>query len=88
VAPVTGTPSIRTPPPTVPAAKTDVAENVTARGPLRDGAAVQYEAQLDALAGGLIDAFAESDAVGFDSGPRAGLFTVGGSGILPTGAGA
>ncbi|CAX22311.1 FlgK protein [Methylorubrum extorquens DM4] len=54
---------------------------------LRDGAAVQYEAQLDALAGGLIDAFAESDAVGFDSGPRAGLFTVGGSGILPTGAG-
>ncbi|MEH3119358.1 MAG: flagellar hook-associated protein FlgK [Methylorubrum populi] len=50
---------------------------------LRDRTAVTYEAQLDAVAGGLIGAFAESDAVGFDSGPRAGLFTAGGSATLP-----
>ena len=50
---------------------------------LRDGAAVTYEAQLDAQAGGLIGAFAESDAVGPDDGPRAGLFTAGGNASLP-----
>lgn len=50
---------------------------------LRDGAALTYEGQLDALAGGLIAAFAESDSVGADGGPRAGLFTAGGGAILP-----
>ncbi|MCP1551369.1 MULTISPECIES: flagellar hook-associated protein FlgK [Methylorubrum] len=54
---------------------------------LRDGAAVRYEAQLDALAGGLIDAFAETDFSLIDEGPRAGLFTAGGRALLPTGAG-
>ncbi len=51
----------------------------------RDGIAPAYEAQLDTMANGLIDAFAETDAIGFDSGPRAGLFTDGGSPVLPDG---
>ncbi len=51
----------------------------------RDTVAPAYEAQLDTMAGGLIDAFAETDAIGFDSGPRAGLFTAGGSAALPDG---
>lgn len=50
---------------------------------LRDGVAVTYEAQLDALAGGLIGAFAESNAVWPPNGPRAGLFTAGGDPLLP-----
>jgi flagellar hook-associated protein 1 FlgK len=51
----------------------------------RDGVAPSYEAQLDAMAGGLIAAFAEADLVGVDGGPRAGLFTVGTSATLPDG---
>lgn len=51
---------------------------------LRDGAALGYEAQLDALAGALIGTFAENDSVAPDGGPRAGLFTAGGSAALPT----
>ncbi|WP_411904022.1 flagellar hook-associated protein FlgK [Methylorubrum thiocyanatum] len=51
---------------------------------LRDGTAVAYEAQLDAVAGGLIGAFAENDTSLIDDGPRAGLFTAGGSALLPT----
>ena len=50
---------------------------------LRDGAARTYEAQLDALAGGLIGAFAESDTVAPDDGRLAGLFTAGGGAALP-----
>ncbi|MBD8909206.1 flagellar hook-associated protein FlgK [Methylorubrum zatmanii] len=50
---------------------------------LRDQTAVTYEAQLDALAGGLIDAFAETDAVPPLGAPKAGLFTAGGSATLP-----
>ncbi|KQT56972.1 flagellar biosynthesis protein FlgK [Methylobacterium sp. Leaf456] len=50
----------------------------------RDTIAPAYEAQLDAMAGGLIESFAETDAIGFDSGPRAGLFTDGTSALLPS----
>lgn len=50
---------------------------------LRDRVAPAYEAQLDAMASGLIAAFAETDAVAPDSGPRAGLFTNGPSATLP-----
>ncbi|GJD52846.1 hypothetical protein OPKNFCMD_5613 [Methylobacterium crusticola] len=48
---------------------------------LRDGAAVQYEAQLDALAGALVAAFAESDRrTPPVAGPKDGLFTAGAGG--------
>ncbi|WP_232630650.1 flagellar hook-associated protein FlgK [Methylobacterium sp. Leaf118] len=50
---------------------------------LRDRAAPAYEAQLDAMASGLITAFIETDAVGVDSGRRAGLFTNGASAAVP-----
>ena len=55
---------------------------------LRDEAAPAYEAQLDAMAEGLIAAFAETDAVGIDSGPRTGLFTAGSAPFLPDGSAA
>ena len=50
---------------------------------LRDRVAPAYEAQLDAMASGLIAAFAETDAVAPDAGPRAGLFTNGTAATLP-----
>ncbi|MFY9290999.1 MAG: flagellar hook-associated protein FlgK [Methylorubrum rhodinum] len=54
----------------------------------RDEAAPAYEAQLDAMANGLIAAFAETDAIAPNGGPRAGLFTNGASALLPDGSAA
>ena len=42
---------------------------------LRDTIAPQYQAQLDQIAGGLINAFAESDQPGADTPTAPGLFT-------------
>jgi flagellar hook-associated protein 1 FlgK len=52
---------------------------------VRDVAAVQFQSQLDEIARGLVEAFAESDQVG--SGPdQAGLFTyAGGPAVPPSG---
>lgn len=54
---------------------------------LRDTVAVRYEAQLDAMAGGLVDAFAETGTVPPATTPstRAGLFTNGASTMTPQG---
>ncbi|BAU89309.1 flagellar hook-associated protein FlgK [Methylorubrum populi] len=52
---------------------------------LRDGAALSYEAQLDALAGGLIGTFAEKDAVPPYGASLSGLFTAGARATLPDG---
>ncbi|MCJ2044566.1 flagellar hook-associated protein FlgK [Methylobacterium sp. J-078] len=53
---------------------------------LRDGVATRYEAQLDGIANGLIDAFAETgtDALG-NPVRAAGLFTAGPGGPVPNG---
>ena len=51
---------------------------------LRDGPAAEYGAQLDAIAGALVDAFAEGGgATGLAA--KAGLFTTQAGGALPTG---
>jgi flagellar hook-associated protein 1 FlgK len=49
---------------------------------LRDDATVQYQNQLDEIARGLINSFAETDQVGSGS-PLAGLFTNAGSSTIP-----
>jgi flagellar hook-associated protein 1 FlgK len=54
---------------------------------VRDDVAVTYQSQFDAIAGGLIKAFAETDAGVPATGPAlAGLFTVSGGPALPTAA--
>lgn len=50
---------------------------------LRDDFAVTYQTQLDNIAGGLIDAFHESDQIGIDP-DLPGLFTVPGATSMPT----
>jgi flagellar hook-associated protein 1 FlgK len=50
---------------------------------LRDDTAVQYQNQLDEIARGLIDAFAESDQSGSGLPDLAGLFTYSGGPALP-----
>lgn len=52
---------------------------------LRDEVAVRYDAQLDAIAGGLVDAFAETGDPGTGVETRAGLFTGGASSAVPGG---
>lgn len=52
---------------------------------LRDDVAVRYETQLDAMAGGLVAAFAEPDTSGAGAAARAGLFTDGTATIPATG---
>ena len=52
---------------------------------LRDTLAPQYEAQLDQVAGGLIDAFAESDQSNSSQPILPGLFTTSGATTVPTG---
>ncbi len=51
---------------------------------LRDTLAPRYEAQLDQIAGGLIDAFAESDQTGSSQPQLPGLFTTSGATSLPS----
>ncbi|KQT19778.1 flagellar biosynthesis protein FlgK [Methylobacterium sp. Leaf399] len=53
---------------------------------LRDTVAVRYESQLDAMAGALVDAFAETGDLGAGPVRRAGLFSDGTSGLVPGGA--
>jgi flagellar hook-associated protein 1 len=50
---------------------------------LRDDAAVQYQKQLDELARGLIEAFAEYDKSGAGKPDRAGVFTYSGGPSIP-----
>ena len=50
---------------------------------LRDGATVDYQKQLDQIAGGLIDAFAESDQSGGTAPTIPGLFTYAGGPAMP-----
>lgn len=50
---------------------------------LRDQVAVQYQGQLDELARGVINAFAEMDTTGSAASARAGLFRAGTSTALP-----
>lgn len=51
---------------------------------LRDTIAPQYQAQLDQIAGGLIDAFAETDQSSSSGASLPGLFTYSGATSLPT----
>src|SRR5664279_5658802 len=56
--------------------------NIAGLSSLRDTLAVTYQAQLDGIAGALINAFAETDQLG--SGPNLpGLFTTQGAASLP-----
>lgn len=58
--------------------------NLAGLAALRDNISVTYQAQLDSMAGSLINTFAESDQVGV--GPNLpGLFTTPGATALPTG---
>ncbi len=51
---------------------------------LRDSLAPQYQAQLDQIAGGLIDAFAETDQASAAQPQLPGLFTTAGAAALPS----